>query len=81
MKIVILRDIKADVWGNPNFVASLGGAVRGFGDEIAKTDGNPLAMHPEDFELYDFGEYDEQTGTFKLHERPKQLAFGSNYNK
>ena len=82
MKIVILRDIKANVYGNPMFVASLGGAIRSFGDEIAKTDGNPLALHPDDFELYHFGEYDEKCESleqFILLPKPVQIALGSNY--
>lgn len=81
MKIVAVRDIKADAYGNPAFVASYGGAVRSFGDEINKTDGNPFALHPEDYELYDLGEYNELTAEFTLHDRPKQLALGSNLKR
>lgn len=79
MKIVIVRDIKANVYGNPFFVASLGGAIRSFGDECVKTDGNPFATHPEDYELYHFGEYDEVSGHFNLLDAPVQLALGSNF--
>jgi len=81
MKIVIVRDIKADVYGNPMYVQSIGGAIRSFGDECQKTDGNPFATHPEDYELYEFGEFNEQTGKFELLERPKQIAAGSNYKR
>lgn len=81
MKIVSVRDIKASVYGNPVFVNSLGAAIRSFGDEIQKTDGNPFALHPEDYELYDLGEFDETEGKFNLHDRPKQIAVGSNYKK
>ncbi|WNK14574.1 MAG: nonstructural protein [Microvirus sp.] len=79
-KIVIVRDIKANVYGQPFFVATLGGAIRAFGDECIKTDNNPFALHPEDYELYDFGEYDETTGKFNTKE-PVQIALGSNFKK
>lgn len=79
MHIVIVRDIKADVYGVPMFVASLGGAIRSFGDEVAKTDGNPFALHPEDYELYHVGEFDEIECKFKLLAKPAQLAVGSNF--
>lgn len=79
MKIVIVRDIKADVYGVPMFVASIGGAIRSFGDECGKTDGNPFAMHPEDFELYEVGTFDEVEGNFEILGKFKQLAVGSNF--
>ena len=46
-KIVIVRDIKANVYGNPMFVNSLGGAIRSFGDEIAKEDETPSHYTPK----------------------------------
>lgn len=79
MKIVVVRDIKADVYGVPMFVASLGAAIRSFGDEVGKTDGNPFALHPEDFELYHVGEYDEVSCVFDLLKVPKQIAVASNF--
>lgn len=84
MKIVAIRDIKANIYGNPVFVASLPGAIRAFGDEVTKTDGNPLSLHPEDYELYHLGEFIEHFDskqTFSLLEKPVQLALGSNFKK
>lgn len=75
LKIVCIRDTAADVFGMPNFVASLGGALRSFGDEVnRKEQGNQLNGHPEDFILYELGEYDDSTAVFKLLEQPRQLA-------
>jgi len=81
LKIIIVRDIKANAYANPMFAASIGGTIRGFADEINKGDGNPLALHPEDYELYLFGEYDEQKGEFILLPKPEQIALGSNLKK
>lgn len=79
MYVVIVRDIKADVYGVPMFVASLGGAIRSFGDEVCKTDGNPFALHPEDYELFEVGWFDERECVFTLLEKPRQIALGSNF--
>lgn len=80
MKIVVVRDIKANLWFNPIFSHSIGGSVRAFGDECTKPrEGNPLADHPSDYELYHLGEWDETTGEFTLLDKPEQIAVGSNY--
>ena len=80
MKIVIIRDIKANSYGNPIFVASLGGAIRSFGDEVNKTDGNPIAQHPGDFELYYAGDYEPEDGSFTLRDKMEQIALASNFS-
>lgn len=80
--IVVMRDSVADVFGMPNFVASLGSAVRSFGDECQRPHSverpNPLNQHPADFELFHVGSYDDATCTFEIHE-PRSLALGSSY--
>lgn len=79
--IIALRDIKADVYGQPNFVPNLGAAVRQFGDECNReAQDNMLYKHPEDFELYEIGTWSDATCQFELHE-PRQIAVGSNYRK
>lgn len=79
MKIVCVRDIRANVYGNPVFVASLGAAIRSFGDEVVKTDGNPFSLHPADYELYHMGEFYEETGEWTILAKPAQIALGSNF--
>lgn len=75
LKIVAIRDRAADVFGQPNFVTSLGAAIRGFGDEINRKSDSVLYQHPEDFDLYHLGEYDDSTATFHTGV-PKQIAIG-----
>lgn len=79
MKVLVVRDIKADAYAVPMYVASIGGCIRGFADEINKTDDNPLARHPEDYELFEIGEYDELTGKHTFLEHPKSHGVGTNY--
>lgn len=82
--VVAVRDLKADVWGQPYFVNSIGGAVRSFMDMCKKpTDdqgqSNVFHAHPEDFELWYIGTYDDSDaalGSFSPTDR-KRLFSGS----
>lgn len=75
-KICVIRDRALDAFGVPVFVASKGQAIRSFSDEVNRVDpNNSLNKHPEDFEMFYLGEYDDETATFEC-ERPQQLAVG-----
>lgn len=80
MKIVATRDVVGNVFSQPQFVVSVGMAIRSFGDACQNTQDptNILAKHPGDFELWHLGEYDDETGTFDTTER-SQIAVGANY--
>lgn len=78
-KILTVRDRVADVFGTPFFVASVGAGIRSFGDEVKRVDGNnQLNKHPDDFDLYYLGEFDDSTGMFDTA-RPSQVAIGKDY--
>lgn len=84
MQIIATRDIVANVFGQPVQTPHIGQAIRSFGDECRrKVEGNVLAAHPEDFELWHIGEYDDNTGSIDPYnpgdERRKQIAVGANY--
>lgn len=77
--VCAVRDIKADMYGQPFFQVSLGMALRSFSDSVNRPDENSLLFkHPADFELYHLGSFDDQTATFDLLERPYRLLLGSN---
>ena len=81
LHIISVRDIVADVYGQPIFAPSLGGAIRSFGDAINNQDKTDnLAKHPEHFEFWLLGEYDDETGTITAYDtgQRKQLAAGAN---
>lgn len=82
-KIIAIRDRVSDLFGQPNCVNNLGGAIRQFGDEVKRVHSderpNQLNQHPEDFDLYLLGEYDDEKGEFTNEERPKQIAIGKDY--
>jgi len=75
-KVLAIRDRAIDSYGQPFFSASVGGAVRSFSDEVNRPgENNQLHKHPEDFDLFLLGEFDDQTGEFDTT-RPAQVAVG-----
>lgn len=60
-KVFSVYDSKALVYASPFFSQSVGAAVRAFGD--AANDPNvPFAKHPGDYQLYEIGTFDDNTG-------------------
>lgn len=79
LHIIVIRDIAADCFGQPNVVPSKGSAIRNFQDEINReAPDNILNRHPEHFEMYELGFYDDRTASFELHDKPEQIAVGLN---
>ena len=69
--IVSVKDTAAGAFGRPIFVQSPAVAVRSFRDEINRPDSQEdMSKHPEDFELYFVGEFDDQTGVISPAEMP-----------
>lgn len=81
MQMLYIRDIIADcIPFSPMFVHHIGGAIRDFGDQCQNKE-TVLGKHPEDYELYHHGEWDDVTGQYTALERPKQIAVGASYRK
>jgi len=75
--VFTVRDRAADVYGAPFFMPTPGMAIRGFSDLINAKDSKDLAsQHPQDFDLYHLGYYDDATASFEQFERPQQIAVG-----
>lgn len=75
MKVLSVRDRAVDAFGTPIFVQAVGQAVRSFSDEVNR-EGSPFHAHPEDYDLFLIGDYDEQTGTLVPVGVPRQVAIG-----
>lgn len=72
--IYAVKDLAVQAFGQPFFVRAKGEAIRSFQDEANSTTGqSAIAKHPEDYELYFVGNYDEQTGTIHS-ENPELIA-------
>lgn len=81
MLVMTVRDAKAQLFGRPFFVQSQAHAIRAFERDInAKPQGdaiNDFFTHPDDFELFELGEYDDTDGSFALHKQPKPVIQAS----
>lgn len=63
LKVFSIFDIKAKAYSNPFFMPHVGMASRAFGDEVNNPQ-SAINKHPEDFALYQVGEYDDLAGLF-----------------
>ena len=77
MIVVSIKDRAADAYGRPFYVPSVGVAIRSFQDEVNRAaEDNQMYQHPDDFDLFDLGSFDDNTGSFDLHEAPVLLTLG-----
>jgi hypothetical protein len=75
MCIVSILDSAAGAYGRPAFVASEGVAIRQFQDEVNRSaDDNQLYRHPDDFQLFYLGVFDDNTGGIDLLAQPKLIS-------
>jgi hypothetical protein len=73
--VVSVKDRAADVFNRPFFVPHRNVAVRDFTDEVNRSAAdNQLNKHPDDFDLYLIGTFDDNTGTFSMEEQPVVLV-------
>jgi hypothetical protein len=72
--IISVKDTAAQAFGRPIFVPAIPVALRGFRDEVNRSDStDDLARHPDDFELYEIGSFDDATGIIEVIE-PRLVA-------
>ena len=79
MKLVLcsVKDRAADAYGRPMFVPSVGVAIRSFSDEVNRKDPeNQLFNHPDDFDLYELGVFDDSTGKYEIRDNPSVIVRG-----
>lgn len=73
--VVSVKDRAAEVFNRPFFVPHRNVAVRDFTDEVNRAAAdNQLNKHPDDFDLYILGTFDDNTGVFHMEETPTVLV-------
>lgn len=74
-EVVAMYDRAVGAYGRPAFVQSIGVALRGFQDEVNRAAAdNQVHAHPEDFDLFHLGTYNEETGKFENLDSPVQIV-------
>lgn len=76
MKVIIaIKDTAARVFGTPFFVQHAAQAIRSLRDEVnSKESKSDVNQHPSDFELYEIGTFNDDTGLVVCHEAPVLIA-------
>jgi hypothetical protein len=75
--IVSVRDSAAEAFGRPMYLQSLGVAIRSFTDEVNREDkDNQLFNHPDDFDLYELGVFDDSIGKYEIRDNPSIIVRG-----
>lgn len=76
LKVFAVFDVKAAAYGNLICVSTRGLALRAFADACADQRG-PLAQYPEDYAMYELGEYEPNAGSLVGHKNPIHVASAS----
>lgn len=72
-KMFAIYDGKCKAYRFPHENLHAGAAIRDFQDKAASKD-NTIGLHPEDFTLYEVGEYDDSNGQLSAHKNLVNLG-------
>lgn len=75
MKLVVcaVKDRAVNAYNRPIFVPTVGVAIRSFNDEANRKD-SEMNNHPEDYDLYELGSWDDETGIYEPVDVPRVVA-------
>lgn len=73
--IVSIKDRAIDAFQPVFNVRAPGEAIRAFQDAINNNQ-NPMHAHADDYDLYELGTFNDETGQIQTHQQPKQIALG-----
>lgn len=78
LQAVAVFDKITEAFGRPFFVPNTGGAIRSFSDELKNSE-SELSRHPDDYDLYHLGSFDDSTGGLVGFVPPNLLVRGSDF--
>jgi hypothetical protein len=71
--VCAVKDRAVDAFNRPLYVPTVGVAIRSFNDECNKKD-SELNAHPEDYDFYELGQWDDQTAIYTPLDVPRVIA-------
>ena len=74
-KLYVLHDSKSETYTAPTVNPARGQAIRSFSDAVNEGKG-VLSDHPEDFTLFEIGDYDELKGEITLYPAKQSVVNG-----
>lgn len=72
MKIFAIRDIKVEGFNTPFFQTNTAVGLRLY-ENLRQDPQSMVSKNPEDFQLFELGEWDSKTGQIGLYEQPKLI--------
>lgn len=73
LKVYAIYDSKSEAYSKPHLELTRGLALRSW-DSIVNDPNSSINKHPEDFTLFELGEYDPTSGQFQNHSTPLSLG-------
>lgn len=78
LSIFAVKDRQIGAFMTPFFLSSVGQAIRSFSDEVNRESAdNIMYRHPQDFDLYELGVFESDSGEFTLLKAPDLRIAGS----
>lgn len=82
LHMLAVRDRVSDSFQNLLCVPNIPAAIRAFASEVNRdAPDNLLHAHAEDMELYQLGEFDQETGRIRLLDSPRQVALAKDLKR
>ena len=78
LKIFSIYDVKAEAFNTPFFMHTNGQAIRGFTTEASNLE-SLIGKYPEDYSLFELGEFDDSNASITLLTAPKSLGTALEY--
>jgi hypothetical protein len=76
LKMYTFLDSAAQAFTTPFFMHNDGLAIRAFQDNVNSSEENNMSLHPEQFTLFQVGEWDDKSASVETLEAPRKLALG-----
>lgn len=73
-KMYSIYDKAAQAYVTPFFMHTKAMAIRAFESNVNAQDENNISKHPEQFSLFELGEFDDSVAKLELHSEPELVA-------
>jgi len=77
-KLYSVKDVKSGLFNAPLMFVTKGEAIRGF-SQAANDKGTMVGKYPEDFALYELGEFNEESAKITVYDTPYHLGNASDF--
>jgi len=80
LSVYAVYDSKVQYFHQPMFMRNKGEALRSW-ELVANEKDHAISRHPEDFNLFELGEYDDQTGQITMHKAPISIGLAAQFKR